>query len=167
MPFRVSASGIVSYAAPKQFTGFIHAGTWADESRVERLKELWAKGYSASVIATELGGTTRNAVISKANRLGLPGRHTVSTVRRVRRASAPKPPAFPRPHKAPGKLRPARTATPVLDALLIPLDQLTSETCHWPVDGPDGRVAGYCGHQRTGRQPYCNHHQAIGHKQEC
>jgi GcrA cell cycle regulator len=45
--------------------------SWTDE-RIERLKQLWAEGYSASQIATDLGGNiTRNAVISKACRIGL------------------------------------------------------------------------------------------------
>src|SRR6478609_3569038 len=47
--------------------------TWTDE-RVERLKKLWADGLSASQIAGELGGITRNAVIGKVHRLGLSGR---------------------------------------------------------------------------------------------
>src|ERR1700754_2333832 len=47
--------------------------TWTDE-RVELLKRLWADGLSASQIAGELGGITRNAVIGKVHRLGLSGR---------------------------------------------------------------------------------------------
>src|ERR1700736_7019121 len=46
---------------------------WTDE-RVELLKKLWADGLSASQIAAELGGITRNAVIGKVHRLGLSGR---------------------------------------------------------------------------------------------
>ncbi|GLK81704.1 GcrA family cell cycle regulator [Methylopila turkensis] len=46
---------------------------WTDE-RVELLKKLWADGLSASQIAAELGGVTRNAVIGKVHRLGLSGR---------------------------------------------------------------------------------------------
>src|SRR3954471_22560081 len=46
---------------------------WTDE-RVELLKKLWAEGLSASQIATELGGITRNAVVGKVHRLGLSGR---------------------------------------------------------------------------------------------
>src|ERR671937_1374696 len=46
---------------------------WTDE-RVELLKKLWADGLSASRIAVELGGITRNAVIGKVHRLGLSGR---------------------------------------------------------------------------------------------
>src|SRR5262245_23827496 len=47
--------------------------TWTDE-RVETLKKLWTEGLSASQIAAELGGVTRNAVIGKVHRLGLAGR---------------------------------------------------------------------------------------------
>src|SRR5947209_17519794 len=60
--------------------------TWTDE-RVERLKKLWADGLSASQIAGELGGITRNAVIGKVHRLGL-----------SRRAKSPSS-AAPRPRK--------------------------------------------------------------------
>src|SRR5579885_266680 len=61
--------------------------SWTDE-RVELLKKLWADGLSASQIAVELGGITRNAVIGKVHRLGLSGR--------AKSVSA----AAPRPRKA-------------------------------------------------------------------
>ena len=61
--------------------------TWTDE-RVETLKRLWTDGLSASQIAAELGGITRNAVIGKVHRLGLSGR-----------AKSPSS-AAPRPRKA-------------------------------------------------------------------
>src|SRR3569623_2608293 len=44
--------------------------SWTDE-RIERLKAMWADGATASQIADELGGVSRNAVIGKAHRLGL------------------------------------------------------------------------------------------------
>ena len=47
--------------------------SWTDE-RIDRLKELWTKGMTASQIADELGGVSRNAVIGKAHRLGLQSR---------------------------------------------------------------------------------------------
>ncbi len=47
--------------------------SWTDE-RIERLKELWTRGMTASQIADELGGVSRNAVIGKAHRLGLQSR---------------------------------------------------------------------------------------------
>lgn len=47
--------------------------SWTDD-RVEVLKKMWGEGQSASVIAKELGGVTRNAVIGKVHRLGLSNR---------------------------------------------------------------------------------------------
>ncbi len=47
---------------------------WTDE-RVETLKRMWGEGASASTIAKELGGVTRNAVIGKVHRLGLSNRN--------------------------------------------------------------------------------------------
>jgi GcrA cell cycle regulator len=47
--------------------------SWTDE-RIERLKAMWTKGATASQIAEELGGVSRNAVIGKAHRLGLESR---------------------------------------------------------------------------------------------
>ena len=44
--------------------------SWTDE-RIERLKKMWPQGATASQIADELGGVSRNAVIGKAHRLGL------------------------------------------------------------------------------------------------
>jgi GcrA cell cycle regulator len=48
--------------------------SWTDE-RVELLKKMWGEGQSASQIAKELGGVTRNAVIGKVHRLGLSNRN--------------------------------------------------------------------------------------------
>lgn len=47
--------------------------SWTDE-RVETLKKMWGEGQSASQVAKELGGVTRNAVIGKVHRLGLSNR---------------------------------------------------------------------------------------------
>ncbi len=47
--------------------------SWTEE-RIERLKDLWTRGMTASQIAEELGGVSRNAVIGKAHRLGLQAR---------------------------------------------------------------------------------------------
>ncbi|MCP5086522.1 MAG: GcrA cell cycle regulator [Rhodobacteraceae bacterium] len=49
--------------------------SWTDD-RVELLKNMWGEGKSASQIAKELGGVTRNAVIGKVHRLGLSNRAT-------------------------------------------------------------------------------------------
>ena len=52
--------------------------SWTDE-RVEILTKMWAEGNSASQIAKELGGVTRNSVIGKVHRLGLSNRTTTSS----------------------------------------------------------------------------------------
>ncbi len=61
--------------------------SWTDE-RVELLKKMWTEGQSASQIAKELGGVTRNAVIGKVHRLGLSNRVEGA-------AAAPAPAAAP------------------------------------------------------------------------
>lgn len=47
--------------------------SWTEE-RIEALKSMWEAGRTASQIAEELGGVSRNAVIGKAHRLGLQSR---------------------------------------------------------------------------------------------
>lgn len=54
--------------------------SWTDE-RVELLKKMWGNGQSASQIAKELGGVTRNAVIGKVHRLGLSNRATTASAK--------------------------------------------------------------------------------------
>lgn len=68
--------------------------SWTDE-RVETLKRMWAEGQSASQIAKELGGVTRNAVIGKVHRLGLSNRVTGGTGRDEDEADTPAAPAAP------------------------------------------------------------------------
>ena len=73
---------------------------WTDE-RVELLKKLWSDGLSASQIAAELGGITRNAVIGKAHRLGLQSRPSPVKSNDAAKTAAPAPkPAAPEPAPA-------------------------------------------------------------------
>lgn len=69
--------------------------SWSDE-RVEKLKKMWAEGQSASQIAKELGGVTRNAVIGKVHRLGLSNRNGSGGGAAETPASKPKPASKPR-----------------------------------------------------------------------
>ncbi|MBM2577418.1 GcrA cell cycle regulator [Jannaschia sp. Os4] len=76
---------------------------WTDD-RVETLKRMWAEGASASTIAKELGGVTRNAVIGKVHRLGLSNRKGEETPAEPAKASAaPKAETKPKPEKAEAK----------------------------------------------------------------
>lgn len=65
---------------------------WTDE-RIDQLKELWEKGLTASQIAEELGGVSRNAVIGKAHRLGLKSRPSPVKSGGKKKAAAKKPAA--------------------------------------------------------------------------
>lgn len=83
--------------------------SWNDE-RVEILKKMWGEGQSASQIAKELGGVTRNAVIGKVHRLGLSNRNGGGGSSTAdSKAKATKPAAKPaaKPRKAAAKPAPA------------------------------------------------------------
>jgi GcrA cell cycle regulator len=70
--------------------------SWTEE-RIERLKKMWHDGATASQIADELGGVSRNAVIGKAHRLGLESR------------PSPVKPGEEKEHRAPAAAAPAPT----------------------------------------------------------
>ncbi len=75
--------------------------SWTDE-RIDRLKNLWSQGVTASQIADELGGVSRNAVIGKAHRLGLQSRPSPV------KANEPLPP----PEKKAARPQPSPAPTP-------------------------------------------------------
>ncbi len=79
--------------------------SWTDE-RVETLKRMWAEGQSASQIAKELGGVTRNAVIGKVHRLGLSNRVGGKDEDEAPGTSTAAPAAAARPDPAPAAARP-------------------------------------------------------------
>jgi GcrA cell cycle regulator len=155
---------------------------WTDE-RVETLKKLWADGLSASQIAKQLGGVTRNAVIGKVHRLGLSGRAAPS--RPTRRVAAPK--LAPRPRTAspalqagakaktangsmPAAVRaPAPAPVPVEPHVLPSGDYATVLTlregmCKWPVGDPADASFRFCGHKTTPGQAYCEAHSQMAYQ---
>ena len=93
--------------------------TWTDE-RIDRLKTMWAEGATASQIAEDLGGVSRNAVIGKAHRLGLesrpsPVRPGEEKDKKAKLAAAAAPAAIPKsdkqaPSKAEGPKTPPKPA---------------------------------------------------------
>ena len=98
--------------------------SWTDE-RIDRLKAMWAEGSTASQIAEDLGGVSRNAVIGKAHRLGLESRPSPVRAGEEKEkkapakagtapaAAAPAPkPAAPKPVAAPKAAAPAPAAPP-------------------------------------------------------
>jgi len=71
--------------------------SWTEE-RIERLKKMWHDGATASQIADELGGVSRNAVIGKAHRLGLEQRPSPVKAGEEKERKAAAAPAAPAPN---------------------------------------------------------------------
>src|SRR5436190_12871859 len=97
--------------------------SWTDE-RIDRLKALWTKGMTASHIADEPGGVSRNAVIGKAHRLGLQSRP--SPVKPNEPEPKPmakardKPEPAPAAAKSPAAEAPPRPAAPKTERKPVP-----------------------------------------------
>ncbi|MGY6636141.1 MAG: GcrA family cell cycle regulator [Erythrobacter sp.] len=87
--------------------------SWTDE-RIATLKKMWEGGATASQIAEELGGVSRNAVIGKAHRLGLKSRPSPVKANEKKAASAAAPAAKkpPAPPRAPAEAKPAPAPKP-------------------------------------------------------
>lgn len=125
------------------------------EPRVAQLSRLWSEGWSASIIARKIGGTTRNAVIGKVHRLGLESRLvrvriTPNRTRiKSRQATSWQAKAFQ------AETTPARQE-PV--SMTLPLADLTEHTCRWPHGDPKSADFGFCGHPVAPGSSYCAHH---------
>jgi GcrA cell cycle regulator len=159
--------------------------SWNDE-RVELLKKLWNDGLSASQIAAELGGVTRNAVIGKVHRLGLSGRT------KSQAAAAPRPrskAAAPVARTVVTRSMPTTqvrgnvvlAAQPVMEAyieaepeirtdVVVPMSrrvqimELREGMCKWPMGDPMSAEFVYCGGDCNFGTPYCTHHSAIAYQ---
>ena len=89
--------------------------SWTDE-RIATLKKMWEGGATASEIATELGGVSRNAVIGKAHRLGLKARPSPVKANDKKKAAAPAKKPAPAPRAAEPRAEPAERAAPPVEA---------------------------------------------------
>src|SRR5438270_14099578 len=86
--------------------------SWTEE-RIERLKKMWHDGATASQIADELGGVSRNAVIGQAHRLGLEQRPSPVKAGEEKEAKKSAPAAAaPRPLPKAEAPRPAQDTSP-------------------------------------------------------
>lgn len=96
--------------------------SWTDE-RIDRLKAMWAEGSTASQIAEDLGGVSRNAVIGKAHRLGLESRPSPvkageEKAKKAKVAAPVAPPIAAAPKPPAAKPAPApKTVPAVADAM--------------------------------------------------
>jgi GcrA cell cycle regulator len=134
------------------------------ETRVTTLSQLWRDGLSASQIAKQLGGVTRNAVIGKVHRLGLSGRAAASAPARAPRTATPRP---TRPRRvvlaAPAVRKPpvlAFAPAPEGPGLIGDMALLGAHVCKWPIGDPKSPDFSFCGRQADGR--YCAAHEQTG-----
>jgi GcrA cell cycle regulator len=159
--------------------------SWTDD-RVELLKRLWNDGLSASQIAGELGGVTRNAVIGKVHRLGLSGRAKAPAANGAARARKPAPERPAAGVATPGPARGAVALTPqvrqqpearteprqevVHPDVVVPFSErvsimeLRDNMCRWPMGDPTQADFRFCGLKTDAGVPYCSHHCRIAYQ---
>ena len=164
--------------------------SWTDE-RVETLKKMWGEGQSASQIAKELGGVTRNAVIGKVHRLGLSNRAGSSAPAPEKKAAkaapkkaatktapedkvvevtvTPRKPIVPAgqplpPQPSANEISPealAKVNEVEKTAKKISLMELTERTCKWPIGDPATDDFWFCGLSVQQGKPYCEAHVGV------
>ena len=132
--------------------------SWTPE-REDKLRELWKKGRTASQIASLLGNTTRNAVIGKAHRLNLEARAVSKrSTFKVNKENNVKTEI-----KTQKLGRKARFKALLLDKSFEQenpkkLEELTDETCRWPIGHPYEEKFYFCGRKSLEKFPYCKLH---------
>lgn len=157
--------------------------SWTND-RVELLKKLWTEGHSASQIAAELGGVTRNAVIGKVHRLGLSGRAKAPSSAPKPRRSRPSSPSTGTSRSAASSAKTQTAAALKMEAApapqplpeeepladLIPISEratiltLTERTCKWPIGDPSTDDFYFCGRTSEAGVPYCPHHCKVAYQ---
>lgn len=115
--------------------------SWTDE-RIATLKKLWEGGATASEIATELGGVSRNAVIGKAHRLDLKARPSPVKANDKKKSAAPTKKPAAAPMRAPSEPR----AEPAVRAAAAPgsVERVAPHSAQVPVrnEGSDDSAVG-------------------------
>lgn len=161
---------------------------WTDE-RVEMLKKLWAEGLSASQIAAQLGGVSRNAVIGKVHRLKLSsrGRATASPARQKKAPAASSGGSTRRHQRSASRTVATSIGATALkvqfeeDAVayqhtrpsqdvVVPISrnlklvQLNEHTCKWPNGDPLAEDFSFCGNEAGENGPYCTYHSRLAYQ---
>ena len=132
--------------------------SWNDE-KVNKLKELWGKGNTASQIAEIIGGISRNAVIGKAHRLNL------SSKIKTRNASSSQifDDASKEGNSKQKQGRKSRFKTLLIEKDFEPenpkkLEELNEDSCKWPIGHPEEESFYFCGRSSLKDFSYCKLH---------
>ena len=133
--------------------------SWTEE-RVDKLKELWGRGQTASEIAKIIGGVSRNAVIGKAHRLNLSSKIKTRTVANTKKNS------FTENNEISFKGRKGRFKSLLLNkdfepAKNLSLEELTEDTCKYMEGNPNEKDAVFCGRKNVEKFSYCPLHLMI------
>ncbi len=133
---------------------------WTEE-KVNKLKELWGKGNTASQIAAIIGGISRNAVIGKAHRLKL----SAKIVKRSRSNSQSNL-YFEEKNNIQKRSRKVKFRSLLLDKNFEPaknlsLEELTESTCKYGESDPDKPEFSFCGRKTVDKFSYCPLHLIV------
>ncbi len=133
--------------------------SWTEE-KVNKLRELWGKGQTASQIAEIIGGISRNAVIGKAHRLNLSAKiKTRSAVNLKNSQKNNEISAAKRGRKS--KFRSLLLDKDFEPAKNLQLEELTEDTCKYMEGHPDEKNSSFCGRKTVEKFSYCPLHLMV------